>query len=119
MSSTDSPSSPETKNAFEERLRRFYRRHLATLDVPLAQEGRERVSPESFWIERDGTSPRPEDFEIALGDDLDMALTLELFWTDTVLTGLGTPLARIARRFPKDDPGEEEDEISSFVYEMF
>jgi hypothetical protein len=117
MSSTKTPDSiPETlRRALEERLRRFYRRSIVGLEVTFAQEGRERVSEESFWIRRNGASPTPEDFELQLGDDLDMALTLELFWAGTVLSGLGTPLARLARRFPREKKGE----VSSFVYEMF
>ena len=93
----------------------FYRENLASLSEKASFP---EIEPGmvSYWRRREWRRLEPKDFEIALGSPDEAAATLDHFWANTALEGLGRELAKLSRQFPE---AVEKSDVSSLIYEMF
>ena len=70
----------------------------------------------SYYTKREWRPLTRRDFEISLSDRQQIAATLDAYWANGPLSGLGRRIAALSRRFPNV---REKSDVSSFIYEMF
>lgn len=102
-----------------EALTRFYEGYILPLSRTNGMEVLDHSPPRaalSYFIKRTRTRMTRADFEVKLGDDRQLAQTLESQWSGTPLRGLGKPIIKLVRRLPET---EEQREMSASIYEMF
>lgn len=97
----------------------FFNQNIVRLHGAPGMDRLERGAPDSsnsYFVSRKTTQMRKEDFELALADENELAVTLEAFWQGTPLAGVGRELGNLAVRFRSEKPKSE---VSSLIYEMF
>ncbi|MBW2375153.1 MAG: hypothetical protein JRF55_04050 [Deltaproteobacteria bacterium] len=98
-------------------LTRFFEKHLkGRTPNPDRVLGRERDDADTYYVERtEGPFPRQR-FELSFSDPTQIAASLNDQWAGGPYAGLGTALMELSKHF---ELGEEKNDVSDFVYEMF
>ncbi|MDY6992621.1 MAG: hypothetical protein SVR94_08465 [Pseudomonadota bacterium] len=74
------------------------------------------VNQASYYVSGKGNILAPQDFELRLDNRVSISRTLDEFWKESPLKGLGRKFVKLSKYFPVS---QGESEVSSSIYEMF